>query len=221
MLSISSMLRTCAAALLLSACSPALYLSMKPSQGSGIWQSGHERTILRQDSVLVSMGFVRYEGDALLFTFDIQNQSGKAVLVAPEQFSYTPVATTLKRGEQYIPYFPKPVRAINPELKLDRLSAAVVYNVQQANAQGFHFTELARQESMLHSTAALQAQVQQKDVEARLLRKQTLLPGQGIEGYVYFPRTDGADVLQLSLPLRAQPLLLSYQQLRSAQPYGN
>jgi hypothetical protein len=70
-----------------------------------------------------------------------------------------------------------------------------------------------------HSSAALQAQGQKQDVEARLLRKNTLLPGQGIRGYVYFPRTDKADVLRLSLPLRAQPLALSYSQLRSRQPH--
>lgn len=209
-----------ATGLLLTACAPTAYLALKPEQGSGIWKDGHERSVVLQDSLQVSLGFVRYEGNELVFDLDIQNQSERAVLVAPEQFSYTPVATTLHEGQEYMPYFPGAVKAINPELKLDLLAASVVYNVRQARATGLHITEFQQQEGVLHSVAALQAQGQKQDVEARLLRKNTLLPGQGIQGYVYFPRTNEADVLRLSLPLRTQPLLLSYRQLRSRQlPY--
>jgi hypothetical protein len=213
--------RHCIAALslLLTACTPTAYLSLKPDQGSGFWKDGHERSVIRQDSLEVSLGFVRYEGNSLVFDLDIQNQSERAVLVAPEQFNYTPVATTLHKGQQYMPYFPGAVKAINPEQKLDGLVAAVVYNVRESQ-QALLLTgvEFGQQHRLEHSAAALQAQTQKQDVEARLLRKNTLLPGQGIRGYVYFPRTDEADVLRLSLPLRRQPLLLSYRQLRSRQP---
>jgi hypothetical protein len=214
--------RLCLAAtgLLLVACTPTAYLALKPDQGSGTWKDGHERSILRQDSLQVSLGFVRYEGSTLVFDFDIQNQSERAVLVAPEQFSYTPVATTLHKGQEYMPYFPSAVKAINPEQKLDGLVAAVVYNVRESQRPlVLASPEYGQLHRLEHSSAALQAQGQKQDVEARLLRKNTLLPGQGIRGYVYFPRTDKADVLRLSLPLRAQPLALSYSQLRRRQPH--
>lgn len=205
--------------LLLTACTPTAYLALKPEQGSGIWKDGHERSVVQQDSLQVSLGFVRYEGNSLVFDLDIQNQSERAVLVAPEQFSYTPVATTLHEGQEYMPYFPGAVKAINPEQKLDGLVAAVVYNVRESQRPlVLASPEYGQLHRLEHSSAALQAQTQKQDVEARLLRKNTLLPGQGIRGYVYFPRADAADILRLVLPLRAQPLLLSYSQLRSRQP---
>ena len=103
---------------------------MNPARGSGIWKEGRELTAAIQDSITVSIRFVRYENDALVFSFDIQNQSARPLLVAPEQFSYKPVATTLPPGDTYMPYFPAAVKAVNPEQKMDRLLSAVAYNVR-------------------------------------------------------------------------------------------
>ncbi|QDA61381.1 hypothetical protein [Hymenobacter jejuensis] len=201
-------------------CAPATYyLSMQPNQGSGIWQDGHERAMASRDSIQVNMAFVRYDDESLIFDFDIQNQSSKPVLVAPEQFSYSAVNTTLHEGEQYIAYYPGPIKAVNPELKLDKLEMAVAYNLRESNrVMLLASPEYANQTRILHSTVAAQAQTQKEETEKHILRKNTLVPGQGIHGYVYFPRANQADLLRMSLPLRSEPLVIEYKQSRSREP---
>ncbi|GAA4013038.1 hypothetical protein GCM10022408_27390 [Hymenobacter fastidiosus] len=202
----------------LPACAPTLYLSMKPETGSKVWHDGHERATAAQDSVVVSVGFVRYEPTALIFDVEVRNQSTRPILVAPEQFTYSPVATTLHSYEKHLAHFEGSIKAINPEQKLDGLTAAVAYNVSESQrAMLLAPVDYAQQHRIEYSAAVLQAQTQKKEVEAHLLRKNTLAPGQGIRGYVYFPRTDGADVLRLELPLRANPVVIPYKQLRSPQ----
>lgn len=200
-------------------CAPSVYLAMQPEQGSGVWQDGRERTRTTQDSLVVDIGFVRYEGSTMVFDVDIQNQSGRAVLVAPEQFTYVPAATILRPPNTMLPYFREVVTAINPEQKLDGLTAAVAYNVRQSERPMILASpEYGQQYRIEHNLAAARVQEKKQEVEQHILRKNTLAPGQGIRGYVYFPRRDQADVLRLKLPLRVQPVVVAYNQLQSPKP---
>ncbi|QJX45414.1 hypothetical protein HMJ29_00070 [Hymenobacter taeanensis] len=68
-----------------------------------------------------------------------------------------------------------------------------------------------------HAAAAEQLRGKQQELDQNALRKNTLLPGQRVRGYVYFPRTDMADLLRLVVPLNERPLTFDFNQYRVKQ----
>ncbi|QNE38737.1 hypothetical protein F1C16_03790 [Hymenobacter sp. NBH84] len=235
----------------LSACGPSYFLTMKPTAADTIWYEGREMMLQEQDSMLVQMSFVRYEGRELVFEAVVENGSSQPILVAPEQFYYQPVVTQAATAGTAT-NVPGRVAAIDPEQRMQQLETQLAYESKEATKVSFgellttlsHITENVasikkeetekeidereeRQQSerdyytnhrIDHSIAADQVRYTKEEVEQRLLRKNTLPPGQYIRGYVYFPRTDAADVIRVVVPVNEQqPATFDFTQDRTKQ----
>jgi len=235
---------------LLSACGPSYFLTMKPTAENTIWYEGREMVLQEQDSMLVQMSFVRYEGKELVFEAVVENGSSQPILVAPEQFFYQPVTTQAATAGTPT-NVPARVAAIDPEQRMRQLETTLAYESKEATKVSLgellttlgHITEDVvsikkketdeevdereqRQQSernyytnqrLEHSIAADQVRYKKEEVEQRLLRKNTLPPGQYIRGYVYFPRTDVADVIRVVVPVGEQPATFDFTQSRMKQ----
>lgn len=242
-----------ACGLLLAACSPSYFMTTKPSQHSGLWPSGYARSNSQTaDSIVVRLGFVRYEQQELVFEADIRNESNRNVLVAPETFYYLPVVTTPMVSVALAANFPPRVAAINPEPRLEQLAARLAEETNLATKVSLwelfttvsnlaettpsnkqkKETELQMQEREerhhqvgayfneqreLHAVQADKLFELKQKLEYRLLRTTTLEPGQRTRGYVYFPRTDAANLLRVVASLTNHPVTFDFVQKAETQ----
>lgn len=207
--------------LLLPACSSTTYLALRPAQSSGEWHDGYELATTAQDSIRLNVRFVRYEGTQVVFWFGIDNQSTRAVLVAPESFAYLPVAMYLPTGQTYLPYFKKTVVAVNPESKLNAITQELSENLEASRGTNLlNSPNYAMRTRIAGATGAVENHWRRTEAEATLLRKNTLPAGKTLEGLVYFPRTDNADAMRFSVPLRTQPVVVEYRQLHAKKPFN-
>ena len=218
---LSSLALAAGCCLLLPACSSTTYLALRPAQGSGEWRDGYELATTAQDSIRLNVKFVRYEGTQVVFWFGIDNQSSRPVLVAPESFAYLPVAMYLPRGETYLPYFKNAVAAVNPEGKLNAITQDLSQNLQASRGSDLLLTpNYAVQTRIAGATGAVENRLERTEAEAQLLRKNTLPAGKTLTGLVYFPRTDNADALRFTVPMRTQPMEVEYRQLHASKPFN-
>ncbi|HEX8427107.1 hypothetical protein [Hymenobacter sp.] len=241
-----------ACGLLLTACGPSYFITLAPSARSGLWSSGYARSEGRRaDSVVVRLGFVRYENQELVFEADIRNQSSRNVLVAPETFYYLPLSTTPVVSAVPASAFPTRIGAIDPESRLEQLTTRLAEETDKAtkvslwelftlvsnmaedaaslkkketeqqvfkreqrhSAEKAYFNEQREQ----HAVQADKLYEQKQGLEYRLLRKSTLEPGQRMRGYVYFPRTDAANLLRVVAFPNKQPSTFDFTQKINVQ----
>ena len=235
---------------LLSACGPSYFLTMKPAAENTTWHEGREVVLQEQDSVVVQISFVRYEGKELVFEALVENNSAQPILVAPAQFFYQPV-TTQAAVAGTPTSVPGRVAAIDPEQRMRQLETTLAYEAKEATKVSFgellttlsHITENVasikktetdeeidereqRQQSeqdyytnqrLEHSIAADEVQYKKEEVGQRLMRKNTVPPDEYIRGYIYFPRTDAADVIRVVVPVSKQPITFDFTQNRMKQ----
>ncbi|UOQ64912.1 hypothetical protein [Hymenobacter volaticus] len=232
--------------LLLAGCSPSYFMTTKLSRPSGLWPTGYARSDKPiADSVVVRLGFVRYEQQELVFEADVRNVSSRSVVVAPETFYYLPIATTPMASVAPATNFPTRVAAINPELRLAQLATRLaeetdlatkvslwelfttVSNLAENNPSKKKETEVQVQEREqrhrqvsayfaeqyeLHAVQADKLFEIKQSLEYRLLRTTTLEPGQHTRGYVCFPRTDAANLLQVVAALAGHSVTFDFVQ---------
>ncbi|WP_460621848.1 hypothetical protein [Hymenobacter tenuis] len=110
---------------LLTSCSSTSFLKMLPNRYDGPWVDGHPTSVVRHpDSVLVRLGFVRYEQKALVFEAQFTNYSDQPVVVVPETFYYLMLPNDslaeaqLAQGIQHLK-----VPALDPQMQLQQLAA--------------------------------------------------------------------------------------------------
>lgn len=239
--------------LLLAACSPSYFMITKPSQHSGLWPSGYARSKSQTaDSVVVRLGFVRYEQQELVFEVDIRNESNRSVLVAPETFYYLPIATMPIVSVASAANFPPRVAAINPEPRLEQLAARLAeetnlatkvslwelfttvsnlaentpsnkkkketeLQVQEREERHHQVSVYFNEQREFHAVQADKLFELKQKLEYRLLCTTTLEPGQRTRGYVYFPRTDAANLLRVVASLANHPVTFDFVQKADVQ----
>lgn len=226
--------------LALGACSSSHYVLVKPAQGSGQWQDGLEVVATKKDSVDVRMGVVSTTGSWLEFDVQVQNRSRRPVLVAPETFYLDAYSTKPGMGalrvqaenpeqniqalQQQAAYHQqksatRPASEMWSSLSnlLDELTSRPRHEnaARRSARQATYRAEVARyeQERSSHATQATAARDQQRQLEATLLRKTTLAPGQLLRGRVRFRRTaDSAARLRLVTPVAGRVLAADFTQ---------
>ncbi|GAA3925223.1 hypothetical protein [Hymenobacter algoricola] len=117
-----------ALALLLTACAPSYYLTVRPSASAGEGAEDHQMLLAELDSVEMGLSFAHQRTTELLFAAEVRNGSSRPILVDPAQFYCQPSITPAGASAPGGAYFPARVPAIDPELKLrtlaDQLSTA-------------------------------------------------------------------------------------------------
>ena len=229
-------------ALLLSlgACSTSHYVLVKPATGGGQWQDGMEVVATKKDSLDVRMGVVSTTGAWLEFDVLVQNRSRRAVLVAPETFyldaypskpGIGALRVQAENPEQNIQAlqqqaaYHRQKSATRPASEmwsslsnlLDELSSRPRHEnaARRTARQAQYRAEMTRyeQERSSHAVQATAARDQQRQLEATLLRKTTLAPGQALRGRVRFRRsTDSAARLRLVTPVAGRVLAAEFTQ---------
>ena len=131
---------------LLIGCGPSYLLTMAPSHPNGPSINGHPTSLSARpdDSVEVRLGFVRYEEKELVFEVEVNNNSTRSVLLAPDTFYYTPLYTdtpdTLTASATAATLEPARVPALDPEARLQQLAKRL--DKQANKAQGGGWLEL-------------------------------------------------------------------------------
>src|SRR4051812_29494578 len=76
-----------ALALLFSSCVRPYHISkISPSEGNATWAWGREFVFQTTDSVTVKIAYETNDRDNVIFNFEIENNSSRSILVAPETF---------------------------------------------------------------------------------------------------------------------------------------
>ncbi|TGE28052.1 hypothetical protein [Hymenobacter metallicola] len=124
----------------LPSCGPSYYLTVKPSQPDSEWHDGRPAVSTNFDSVEVQLAYSHLRDKELMFEVEIRNGSDSAVAINPGTFYYQPVmmdrATAKKNAVKLNPnvsYVPSMVYAINPEARIQQLSARLDKEARKAN----------------------------------------------------------------------------------------
>lgn len=127
---------------LLASCGPSYLLTMAPSRPNGPSVNGHPTSLSTrpEDSVDVRLGFVRYEEKELVFEVEVNNNSTRPVLIAPETFYYTPLysdAPDTVGSATAAMLEPARVPALNPEARLQQLAKRLDKQANRAEGGGW------------------------------------------------------------------------------------
>lgn len=117
---------------LLTACGPTYFLSMHPSEGSGVWADGSETARQLHDSVDVRISFVRYEVGRMVFEADLRNTTRRPLTVGPTDFYFQPVATQPVASTAPALYMPSRLSAFDPEPRIQGLTSQVAQESEAA-----------------------------------------------------------------------------------------
>lgn len=117
---------------LLTACGPTYFLSMHPSEGSGMWADGSETARQLHDSVDVRLGFVRYEVGRMVFEADLRNNTQRPLTIGPTDFSFQPIATQPVASTAAAPYMPSRLSAFDPEPQIQGLTSQIAQESEAA-----------------------------------------------------------------------------------------
>ncbi|RYU77184.1 hypothetical protein [Hymenobacter persicinus] len=115
-----------ALALLLTACAPSYYLTVRPSEAPDEGHDGHQRLLAEVDSVEMILSYAHQRGQELLFDAEVRNNSTRPILVDPAQFYYYPALTPAAAAPVGTPVVLQPrVAAVDPEGRLTQLAGTL------------------------------------------------------------------------------------------------
>ena len=252
-------------------CAPTYLLGVQPAAPHTLFASGPPQAEAQADSVAVSLNFLGYEPDYVVFNAEYHNNSRRPIEIMPTAFAYAPVRTAgvvpptqrVQRGERvpaavaaatqqaaWLALPPAPLPALDPEPQIVHLQNGATqeaakasrpdwagvalfavalgvdiaaagrrtetYSQAQARAAihqvAWVYNAVSTSNRVRHATTA-GALAQRADMLSQYsLRRLVLQPGQQVRGYVYLPRFDQADGLQVVAPVGQRQVALDFVQ---------
>ena len=252
-------------------CAPSYQLGVQPAHPHSLFASGQPVAEAAADSVALSLRFLGYEPDYLVFDAEYRNDSPWPIEISPTAFAYAPVRAAgvvpptqrIRHGER-VPaavaaasqHFawpklpPAPLPALDPEPQIVQLQNGAAKEATKASrpdwigvalfavALGADIASTTRRAETLeqaqarvaihnaawayntistanrvrHAATADVLAARAEQLREYALRRVTLLPGQQVRGYVYLPRFDHADGLQVLAPVGRRQVALSFVQ---------
>ena len=230
-----------ALALLFSSCVRPYNISkISPSEGNSIWAWGREFVYQTVDSVAVKIAYETNDRNNVIFNVEIENNSDRSILVAPESFWSRMSGANLPKN------ITKQHKAVDPESyyleiaklrsrqEADELNKAINHvsislpeaTSTAANKASQNTAEASIEPQQKRQKTAYYREVELYSLENKLvslndrkrfldqtiLRKSTLPPRSVISGEVYFQRHDQADAYELFVPVNGKVLKFHFKQ---------
>ena len=230
-----------ALALLFSSCVRPYHISkISPSEGNSTWAWGREFVFQTIDSVAVKIAYETNDRDNVIFNFEIENNSGRPILVTPESFWSRMSGANLPKDiiQQHKAVDPESFyleiakqrsrqeaeelnKAINHvSISLPAATSPAASNASQKTAVASIEPQQEPQKPAYYREVELYS-LQNKLVslndrkrffDQTILRKSTLPPHSVISGEVYFQRHDQADAYELFVPVNGKILKFRFKQ---------
>ena len=226
--------------LLLASCvSPYNISKITPAEENTNWAWGREFAHKTIDSVVVKISYETNDRNNVIFNVEIENNSSRPVLVAPESF------WSRMSGDNLPKYIIQQQKAVDPEsyylelakqksrqdaeeynTAINHVTLSVVETASAVASAGKETLEereerqLAREEARYNREIEVYAlenkrislNDRKKFLDQTILRKSTLPPNSVIYGEVYFQRHDLATAYDIYVPVNGKPLKFSFKQ---------
>lgn len=230
-----------ALALLFSSCVRPYHISkISPSEGNSTWAWGREFVFQTTDSVTVKIAYETNDRDNVIFNFEIENNSGRSILVAPETFwsrmsganlpediiqqhkAVDPESYYLEiakqRSRQEAEELNKAINHIS--ISMPQATSPTASNASQKTAVASIETQQEPQKPAYYREVELYSlenklislNDRKRFLDQTILRKSTLPPHSVISGEVYFQRHDQADAYEIFVPVNGKVLKFGFKQ---------
>ncbi|UOQ52427.1 hypothetical protein [Hymenobacter cellulosivorans] len=160
----------------LASCGPSHYLTVKPQQPDSEWPDGRPSLSTNFDKVEVQVCYSHLRDKQHLFEVEIRNGSAEEVAINPGAFYYMPVMMDKKMAKRNavkmnanVTYVPAQVYAIDPEHRIQALSAKIDFEARKAN--GISFIEWMDMASSITEAVAPPKGTEQEK-QAELVRRE-------------------------------------------------
>lgn len=218
---------------------PVSRLEPIPQNGITTWNYGNQRiTLPEQNGLQVSTAYRASDPRNFMLEFHIQNRSGEAVLVTPEQFYYEALAADTATVLATLYANDPEAELLQMDLQESRLHAeqqnetaselvavaiGIADDVTDRNEtqaeRNLEWTEREARRAEYESSQAnygidFRSLNEKRDYWAnRTIRRTTIEPGYELAGSVFFPRNNDARFIRVHFTIENQPFTATFHQV--------